>query len=76
VGAAGEAGDAAAARDQYAELVPVIERVLGAEHRSRPRLLDTPRRRVKPVRRGHAECSALMASRLAWRSVIEESLPK
>jgi plasmid stabilization system protein ParE len=28
----GQAEDAAAARDQYAELVPVIERALGAEH--------------------------------------------
>ena len=28
----GEAGDAAGARDQYAELLPVLERVLGPEH--------------------------------------------
>ena len=28
----GEAGDAAAARDQYAELLPIQERVLGPEH--------------------------------------------
>jgi hypothetical protein len=28
----GEAGDAAGARDQFAALLPVIERVLGAEH--------------------------------------------
>ncbi len=29
----GQAGDAAAARDQYAALLPVYERVLGPEHR-------------------------------------------
>jgi hypothetical protein len=29
----GEAGDAAAARYQFATLLPVVERVLGAEHR-------------------------------------------
>ena len=29
----GEAGDAAAARDQFAALLPVEERVLGPEHR-------------------------------------------
>ena len=29
----GEAGDAAGARDQYAALLPVCERVSGAEHR-------------------------------------------
>jgi hypothetical protein len=34
----GEAGDPAAARDQYAELLPVRERVLGPEH---PRTLAT-----------------------------------
>ena len=28
----GEAGDAAAARDQYAALLPIEERVLGPEH--------------------------------------------
>jgi Tetratricopeptide repeat len=28
----GEAGDPAAARDQYAGLMPVLERVLGPEH--------------------------------------------
>jgi len=28
----GEAGDPAAARDQFAALVPVTERVMGAEH--------------------------------------------
>jgi hypothetical protein len=28
----GEAGDAAAARDQYAALLPIRERVLGPEH--------------------------------------------
>jgi hypothetical protein len=28
----GEAGDAAAAREQYAELLPVTERVLGPKH--------------------------------------------
>ena len=28
----GEAGDAAAARDLYEALLPVVERVLGAEH--------------------------------------------
>jgi hypothetical protein len=28
----GEAGDAAGARDQYAALLPVLERVLGPEH--------------------------------------------
>jgi len=28
----GQAGDAAAARDQYAELLPVRERILGPEH--------------------------------------------
>ena len=28
----GEAGDAAGARDQYAALLPIRERVLGAEH--------------------------------------------
>jgi hypothetical protein len=28
----GEAGDAGAARDQYAALLPVFERVLGPEH--------------------------------------------
>ena len=30
----GEAGDAAAARDQYAALLPVHERVFGADHPS------------------------------------------
>jgi hypothetical protein len=34
----GEAGDAAAARDQYATLLPVVERVLGPEH---PNTLST-----------------------------------
>ena len=29
---AGEAGDPATARDQYAALLPIRERVLGAEH--------------------------------------------
>jgi hypothetical protein len=33
----GEAGDAAGARDQFAALLPVRERVLGAEH---PETLD------------------------------------
>ena len=28
----GEAGDAAGARDQYAALLPILERVLGPEH--------------------------------------------
>ena len=28
----GEAGDAAAARDQFAVLPPILERVVGAEH--------------------------------------------
>ena len=28
----GQAGDPAAARDQYAALLPVLERVLGADH--------------------------------------------
>jgi hypothetical protein len=28
----GEAGDVAGARDQYAALLPIIERVLGPEH--------------------------------------------
>ena len=28
----GEAGNAAVARDQYAELLPILERVLGPEH--------------------------------------------
>ena len=28
----GEAGDPAAARDQYAALLPVVERILGPEH--------------------------------------------
>ena len=42
----GEAGDAAGARDQFAALLPVVERVLGPEHpdtlaaREQPRLLD------------------------------------
>ena len=36
----GEAGDPAGARDQYAALLPVRERVLGAEH---PDTLDRPR---------------------------------
>ncbi len=42
----GEAGDAAGARDQYAALLPVRERVLGPEHpdtltaRAQPRLLE------------------------------------
>ena len=41
-----EAGDAARARDQFAELLPAIEQVLGAEHpdsltaRHSRRLLD------------------------------------
>jgi hypothetical protein len=36
----GEAGDAAGARDQFAELLPIRERVLGPEH---PATLTTRR---------------------------------
>jgi hypothetical protein len=36
----GESGDAAGARDQYAALLPIRERVLGAEH---PSTMTTPR---------------------------------
>jgi hypothetical protein len=38
----GEAGDAAGARDQYAALLPVEERVLGPKH-------TTPRMSGKPL---------------------------
>ena len=50
----GEAGDPAAARDQFAALLPVRERVLGPEHpdtlaaRARPRPLDRGRRGTRP----------------------------
>ena len=41
------AGDAAGARDQFAALLPIVERVLGPEHRTpyrsrQPRRLDRP----------------------------------
>jgi len=36
----GEAGDAAGARDQFAALLPVIERVFGPEHRETQEVRD------------------------------------
>jgi hypothetical protein len=36
----GEAGDAAGARDQFAALLPVIERVFGPEHRKTQEVRD------------------------------------
>ena len=50
----GQAGDAAGARDQYAALLPVQERVLGrrapghADHPRQPRPLDRARRGMRP----------------------------
>ena len=37
-------GDPAAAQDQYAQLLPVLERVLGAEHPYKPDRPRQPRR--------------------------------
>ena len=39
----GKAADAAGAREQYAALLPVIERVLGAEHPQTPEYPRQPR---------------------------------
>ena len=50
----GQAGDAAGARDQFAALLPIRERVLGPEHpdtlttRAQPRPLDRARRGMRP----------------------------
>ena len=48
----GEAGDAAAARDQYAALLPIRERVQGPEH---PRYPGHPRR-IRPLDRAGGGC--------------------
>jgi len=47
-----EAGDPAAARDHYAELLPVDERVLGPEH---PATLADPAR-ARPLDRQGGRC--------------------
>jgi len=56
-----QAGDPAAARDLFTELLPVLERLLGPEHPDRPRQprpMDRgggrPGRRPGPVRRAAA----------------------